>query len=156
LHASQRRFQTLVDSLTDTVFSLNREARFTYLSASVKELLGYTPDEVQQRPVLELIHPDDRASLNDVAARLRAHRGVPVTFTSRMRRRDGAYRLVEIRLNAPDKLDNRNGEFAMTGVARDVEVQRELEGRLHDRVERLNSIVQSTGALFLLVDRDLR
>ncbi len=156
LHASQRRFQTLVDSLTDTVFSLNRETRFTYVSASVRELLGYAAEEVRQRSVLEIIHPDDVALLEDVATRLRAHRGVPATFTCRMRRKDGVYRLVEVRLTAPDKLDNRNGEFAMTGVARDVEAQRELEGRLHDRVERLNSIVQSTGALFLLVDRDLR
>jgi len=156
LRASERRFQMLVNSLTDTVFSLNRDNRITYLSAGATDLLGFSVDELRLGSVFDVIHPDDHALLSDVAQQLRANRGQPATFMCRMRRKDGTLRRVEIRLTAPEKQDNLDGEFAITGLVRDIEVQHELASRLHDRMERLNSIVQSTGALFLLVDRDQR
>jgi PAS domain S-box-containing protein len=154
--ASKQRFEALVDSLTDIVFSLDRESRFTYVSASMRDITGYSPEELRQHTVFELIHPDDHPLMHDVAARLRAERGVPVTFVCRMRRTDRSYRLTEIRMTARERGDSCSGDLAMTGLARDVEARHELERRLHDRMERLNSIVQSTGALFLLVDRDFR
>ncbi len=153
LRSSERRFQLLVNSLTDTVFSLNRDNRMTYLSAGIEDLLGFKVDELRLRSVFEMIHPDDHPLLHEVADRLRAHRGLPATFTCRMQSKDGTHRMVEIRLAAPEKQDNLNGEFAITGLVRDIEAQHELARRLHDRMERLNSIVQSTGALFLLIDR---
>ncbi|HKU98560.1 MAG TPA: PAS domain S-box protein [Vineibacter sp.] len=156
LRTSERRFQMLVDSLTDTVFSLNRDNRITYLSAGIEDLLGFSVNELRLRVVFDVIHPDDHALLDEVAQQLRANRGLPASFTCRMRRKDGAFRRVEIRLTAPERRDNLNGEFAITGLVRDIEVQHELASRLHDRMERLNSIVQSTGALFLLIDRDQR
>jgi len=156
LRTSERRFQMLVNSLTDTVFSLNRDNCITYLSAGIEDLLGFGVDELRLSSVFDVIHPDDHVLLTEIAQQLRANRGLPATFMCQMRRKDGAYRRVEIRLTAPEKRDNLDGEFAITGLARDIEAQHELASRLHDRMERLNSIVQSTGALFLLVDRNQR
>ncbi|HJQ55339.1 MAG TPA: PAS domain S-box protein [Vineibacter sp.] len=154
--ANERKYQSLVNSLADTVFSLDREGSFTYVSDRVVDLLGYRADELLGRSVLEVFHPLDRPLLAGVVTQLRAARGKVEAFTCRLLRKDGGYRLTEIRVAAPEKHANGGGEWAMIGIGRNVEAQHQMERSLHDRMERLNSIVQSTGAFFLLVGRDLR
>jgi PAS domain S-box-containing protein len=51
---------TLLDLILDTVVVVDAHGRFLYLSASVEQLLGYTPAELLGTYMIELVHPDDR------------------------------------------------------------------------------------------------
>ena len=160
VHVSGQRYNVLVKSLADVVFSLDRSGRLSYThthtGAGLSTITGYSPEELRGRTAAELWHPDDRVLLMDLMGRLRTARGKVATQVMRLACKDGSYRFAEVRVVAPEKSENLGGELAMTGVIRDIHAQHELALHLRDRMERLNSIVQSTGALFLLVDRELR
>lgn len=64
---------------------------FERVSPSFERALGYTHDELQSRPFLDYVHPDDRSRAADEIRKLQ--NGIPtVTIESRFRGKDGAYR----------------------------------------------------------------
>ncbi len=154
--AAQKRFDLLAKSLSDAVFSTDRKGRFNYISGAMAQILGYTPEELIGRRPSDTVHPDDRARLEECVAAMREHRGTPVAFPHRGLHKNGSTRQVEVRMTAPDKGDNLEGQLAVTGVMRDVQAQYEMAERLQYELQRLNSVVQSTGAAIVLVDRDMR
>jgi PAS domain S-box-containing protein len=153
-HAARRRFDVLVNSLSDAVFSVDRDGRFSYASDAMLPLTGYRPDELIGRLPRDIVHPDDHAGLRDAIAALRGKPGMPVTFRHRGLRKDGSLRRIEVRMTA--MTDDMGDDFVVTGVARDVEDQHEMQERLHYELQRLDSVVQSSGVSIVLVDRVLR
>jgi len=96
-------------------------------------LLGYTLDELQSRPGLALIHPEDRDALQ--AALARAGAGADVRGEARVIAKDG--HLVHVEYSAhPERRD----DGVLTGVLgafRDVTVQREQQVALVEERQRL-------------------
>jgi len=96
-------------------------------------LLGYTLDELQSRPGLALIHPDDRLALQSALSR--ANAGEDVHGEARVIAKDG--HLVHVEYSAhPERRD----DGTLTGVLgafRDVTVQREQQVALAEERQRL-------------------
>jgi PAS domain S-box-containing protein len=102
----------------------------------------------------DIVHPDDHAGLRDAVAAQRRNPGTPVTFRHRGLRKDGSLRRIEVRMTA--MTDEMGDDCVVTGVARDVEDQHAMQERLHYELQRLDSVVQSSGVSIVLIDRDLR
>ena len=82
-------FDKILDLLVDTVCVVDAEGRYVYVSASCEDLLGYRPEELIGRNMIELVHPDDRERTLAVAAEIM--QGQPQThFENRYVRKDGA------------------------------------------------------------------
>ena len=96
-------------------------------------LLGYTLDELQSRPGLALIHPDDRDALQSELARAGA--GADVHGEARVIAKDG--HLVHVEYSAhPERRDD--GILSgVLGAFRDVTVQREQQVALAEERQRL-------------------
>ena len=153
LQSSRRRYESLVNSLADVVFACDRTGSITYISARVTRFLGYAADSLNGRDILSLIHPEDHDKVRR-AMRSVHPRGAPLTVVCRAVRPDGAARFVEMRLGAGES--DETGYRAISGVIRDIHKQHHLVLQLRNEMSRLNSIVHSSGALILLVDRDGR
>ena len=81
-------FDKVLDLLVDTVCVVDAEGRYVYVSASCEQLLGYRPEELIGRNMIELVHPDDRERTLAVAAEIM--QGRPQThFENRYVRKDG-------------------------------------------------------------------
>ena len=52
---------TVVDLLLDAICVVDIQGRYLYVSAAFERIFGYTPEEVIGHPMIELVHPDDRA-----------------------------------------------------------------------------------------------
>ncbi len=64
LQASERRFKELIRNSSDSVTILNNNGEQTYVSDVVEKMLGYTPSELINIPVIkEMIHPDDQENV---------------------------------------------------------------------------------------------
>ena len=102
-------------------------------TSGLKVLLGYTLEDLQARPGLALIHPDDRTDIQDALSR--ANAGAEVQGETRVIAKDG--RVVHVAYRAhPER--NLDGSLAgVLGAFRDVTLQKQQEAALVAERQRL-------------------
>ena len=99
LRASEARYRATFESLHDVFYQANNEGLITLMSPSCLRHTGYTPDELEGRPIRDLfVHQDqyaavvsellERETVNDAEATLRTKSGelVPVSVNATMLR----------------------------------------------------------------------
>ncbi len=119
--------------------------RFLRLNAAWTDLLGYPLGELEGRPFLDFVHPDDISKTLDAFERLRA--GEEVTqFVNRYRSRDGSYRWIEWRAQP-------GGEFFYCS-ARDITKRVIAEEALRESRKRLEDLVLVVGDWIWETDAD--
>jgi PAS domain S-box-containing protein len=119
---------SIADHLSDIVSIHDPDGTCRYVSAAVKDVLGYHPQEIVGSRPLDYMHPDDRPQLEIVYRDV--IRGTPSTIAYRLRHKDSEYIWVEASLRAV------RGEH--TGLVKEVVCStRPIGGAA--RVERLSS-----------------
>ena len=105
---------TFFDVSLDLLVIRELDGRVVRASPSWETILGHRPEEMEGRPLLRLLHPDDHAATMEsvVEVETRGPNDPVVGFINRYRHREGGYRLLEWRAR-------RVGE-RIYGVARDV------------------------------------
>ncbi len=81
----------LFEMTSDLLATISLEGRFTLLNPAWEQVLGWTREELQSRPVADFVHPEDAAQL---LGPMRAGNGHPAeieNFTTRYRHRDGSW-----------------------------------------------------------------
>ncbi|MFG1359275.1 diguanylate cyclase domain-containing protein [Xanthobacter pseudotagetidis] len=91
--ASEQRdlYALIAEHNTDTLVRGNLEGVRLYISSSVRDLLGYAPEEMVGRRAAELVHPDDLPEFRRMMEDVRAGRVELLRTEHRQRRKDGAY-----------------------------------------------------------------
>lgn len=56
----QRRYRTLIEKSPNVIGVVGNDGLLQYVSPSIERILGHHPTEVEGRPVLDLVHPEDR------------------------------------------------------------------------------------------------
>jgi diguanylate cyclase (GGDEF)-like protein/PAS domain S-box-containing protein len=78
----------LVDMLLDAICVVDKEGHFLFVSAACERIFGYSPQEMLDRPMIELVHPDDRSRTLDAVQEIMAGAAKPV-FENRYVHKDG-------------------------------------------------------------------
>jgi diguanylate cyclase (GGDEF)-like protein/PAS domain S-box-containing protein len=94
----------VLDLVPDAVCVVDAEGRYLFVNASFERIFGYRPDEVIGRPMIELVHPDDREPTLQAAARVQSGQ-LQRHFRNRYVRKDGS--IVDIQWSARVSPDNR-------------------------------------------------
>jgi PAS domain S-box-containing protein len=102
-------------------------------TSGLNVLLGYTLDELQSRPGLALIHPDDRFALQSALSRAGA--GADVRGEARVIAKDG--HLVHVEYSAHPERREDGTLSGVIGAFRNVTVQREQQVALAEERQRL-------------------
>ena len=56
----RHRYRALLEKSPNVIAVCGADGRFRYVSPSIDRLLGYEPAAVEGRPMIDLVHPDDR------------------------------------------------------------------------------------------------
>jgi PAS domain S-box-containing protein len=127
LQRSERNFRTLIEASPDGVV-VHRQGRVVYVNPAIVSSLGHEKAaELLDKPVLELVHPDDRAM---VSQRLAAREGGtgPDRRPSerRLLRKDGSMLVVEV-VGLPVTFE---GGEAIMAITRDLTERMHIQQRL--------------------------
>jgi PAS domain S-box-containing protein len=151
LRGSVNQFKSLVESSPDIVWRINTDGVITYMSPSVKQVLGFEPDEFIGRNFDQQF--DDRESrhkaLMILSQRLRGDLGHgPVVYELQYTHRNGTSITAEIR-SAP--ILGEDGELLEEqGISRDITEH----SRLKEELERMATL-ESIGILAAGIAQDL-
>ena len=92
LRHSEERYRTMVSTANEGIWLIDLDGKTAYANDRMSHLLGFTPQELRQRTVLDCVFPADR----DLARQRIAHNlmGEAEQFDFRFRRKDGSELLV--------------------------------------------------------------
>jgi two-component system cell cycle sensor histidine kinase/response regulator CckA len=114
-------FEMSLDLLSISGF----DGRFKRVNPSWTKTLGWSAQELLARPLIEFVHPEDRAATLAGREGLKANQPL-IGLNNRYICKDGSYRWLEWRSVSHAERE------VVYGVARDVTMQREAEGVLRD------------------------
>ncbi|GAB2926885.1 sensor domain-containing protein [Rheinheimera gaetbuli] len=119
---SYKALSNYIDLLLDAICVVDKFGRFEFVSAGAERIFGYTRPEMLGRPMIELVHPDDRERTLKAAEEINGG-AVKIDFENRYIRKDGqiVHLLWSARWSASDK--------RRVAVARDISRSKKIEAR---------------------------
>lgn len=143
LQESEERFRNFFDLTADLVCIATIEGYFLQLNESWEKVLGYSRQELLDKPYLEFIHPDDRESTRQVVKEKLERGKTVLSFTNRYLRNDGS--AVWLEWSYRPVLD----KGITFGVARDITERKKLEAEREILNEQLaqSKKLESVGRL---------
>ncbi|MBY0475816.1 MAG: diguanylate cyclase [Nitrosomonas sp.] len=85
---SYKALTNYIDLLLDVICVVDKDGCFEYVSSGAERIFGYTSEEMLGRPMIELVHLDDRKSTLQAASEINSG-VIKVDFENRYIRKDG-------------------------------------------------------------------
>ncbi len=139
LHQEQEFARRLVESFPDMIVVLDREGQYTYVSARMKEQLGYEPEEILGKGLGERTHVEDRGALLTLHREMVEGKRNYGTVEYRTLHKDGNWRTV--RGTASPLSDAGGNIIGVIASARDITDLKRLEQQV-SQSERLAAMGQ--------------
>lgn len=147
---SEERFQDIAGSTGDWIWEIDVNGRYTYSSAVVEKILGYTAEEVTGKYFYDFFHPNDRERLKQGAFEAFAKKEAFKDFPNMNIRKDGQVVILE---TSGVPLIDANGELiGFRGVDRDVTERKKAEEDLTQLLSLHDATLEATADGILVVD----
>jgi PAS domain S-box-containing protein len=148
LEAQEEKFRSIFESFQDIYYRTNDRGIITIISPSVQEVLGYTPEEVIGRPVLDYyFDPEDGGALAAEIQRIGGLRN----YETRMRHKDG--RAVSVLISARVSPEGVRGT---EGIARDVTEMRQMQDDLRLAKDAAETALEAKTQFLANMSHELR
>jgi PAS domain S-box-containing protein len=144
-------YRTLVEDSNDVATVIDPDGTITFVSPSVRRVLGYEPEELVGEVGYEYQHPDDREVVAERIEALRADPEEPQTAEVRFERADGSWCWIETTMR------NRIDDDAIGGVlvnSRDITERKERERKRRKLAEEYDALLDNSGDAIFLLDVD--
>jgi len=139
LRESERELRELIDSVPGMIIVANSEGQ-QYANKRFLDFTGATIEDVMGVGGLSLIHPDEREMVMSEWLRCSAL-GQPLELDHRLKRFDGIYRWVHVRIDP--LLDEQGRIVRWYGLLTDVDDHREMEEALRSTRRKLFAATQA-------------
>ena len=137
LRESEKRYRTLIETINDIVFVLDREGKFTYLNKKFEEVTGYSTEEMIGKHFTKIIAPEYVESTVDRFRRGLAGEEIPM-YEIEVIKKDGER--IPVELNVTTLYDEGGNAVGRLGVARDITERKRMEKSLVELNEALKLI----------------
>ncbi|MFW5748678.1 MAG: PAS domain S-box protein, partial [Chloroflexota bacterium] len=147
----ERYCELLAEHAQDIIYRVRLvpDQRFEYVSPSVTEIIGYTPEDHYADPTLgyRLVHPDDRHLLQAAA-----NQADSAPLVLRWVRKDGTVIWMEQRNQVI--YDDSGQPVALEGIARNITERKAFESALQEKSDQLEYFFRQGPNLLCIADTD--
>ncbi|RAV98199.1 PAS domain S-box protein [Pseudochryseolinea flava] len=154
LMEAQSRYRLVSENSRDFIALHTPEGLYSYVSPSVKDLLGYEERELLGTSGFELIHPDDMQTIVEHAKEDALKGKIVANAQFRMRRKDGNYIWVES--YTKPILDDAGNVTAVQTSARDITVRKKSELQLIDAKEKAEEATKAKSTFLSMMSHEIR
>ncbi len=141
LKAEEARFQALVESGNDIIIVFNETLRPKYISPSMQGILGYTKEEAYSLDMMQIVHPEDQAHVEEELHQSIQQPGNTIFVTpARMKHKNGSWRWFD------GTITNMLHNPEIRGIVdnfKDITVKVETEQKLKEAKDKLESLIES-------------
>jgi len=141
LEKSEKLFKGMIENSEDLITIINANGEPMYASPAVAKKFGYTPEEVLNLNIMEVIHPEDIPVAGAFIAELMGHPALPMTAPLiRERKKDGTYIWIEGTLTNFLETDGIN---AIVANFRDITERKKADEENRFKANLLNTVGQA-------------
>jgi PAS domain S-box-containing protein len=154
LAESEKLYKLLSENMKDFITLHTLEGDYTFVSPSVEDMLGYTPEELLGRNAMEFVHPDDVANLDEVQnERLKGHETY-VNPPYRFKAKNGEYIWIE-ELTTP--VLNEHGELVcLQSTSRNITERKHFEQALMEAKDKAELATKAKSTFLSMMSHEIR
>jgi len=147
LMESEERYRLIAERVTDVIWSMNTDLRYTYVSPSVKQQRGYSVEEAMAQTIEDMMPHASMETATKLFSKALSTENVDkrdsssaATVDLEMYCKDGSTIWVETTSNI--LYDKNNNPVAIVGISRDITERKRAEGALRESEEKFRILVE--------------
>jgi two-component system, sensor histidine kinase len=151
LRQSEEKYRSLVEDITEVIFSVDLEGKFTFISPSIKDFGQYDVEEIIGTPFTDYVHPDDLKEI--VESFQKALSGIIVPYEFRAFDKNGNIKYIR----STSKLQFENDTpIGLHGVMIDITQKKKFEEELKRAKEEAESAVKIKSQFLTTISHEIR
>ncbi|MBI4252389.1 MAG: GAF domain-containing protein, partial [Candidatus Tectomicrobia bacterium] len=156
LHDEEKRSREFLNSVvgdtSDPIIITSQDRTILLWNSGAEELYGYSESETLGRKI-DFIVPEDDARQKGIVGRVTAE-GVPVTYETRRRHKDGG--LIPVTITLSPVQDERGAVVAIAGIHKDLSEWKRAERALQEAKEEAEAANRAKSAFLSNLNHELR
>lgn len=159
LRASEERYRLIAENASDVIWTMDPDANFTYVSPSVQQLSGYTPEEVMELGLPALADEEScefvRQVLREAVTEASEHPEVvrkPITLEMLQKGKDGSRGWAEIKVALIR--DSSGSPIGVQGVTRDITERKAAEEVVKRSEEYFKALTENIVDVIVVLNGD--
>lgn len=152
---AERNLSFFADNIDDIIWQISADGTLLYLSSGIEKLLGYLPESMLGRSILELVAPASRHIFNQlIDSGFSNDVDLPRKFEMQLLHANGSVRWGEVNYIVRNGFYTR--QMKIIGILSDITLRRESERILQATSQRLLELNKTKDKFMSLIAHDLR
>jgi len=141
LSNSESKFRRIVENANDIISLIDLEGKIVYISPNLTPLTGNTTAELEGKPFMPFLHPDDQPHYAEAFHRVvtTGQRQSDVAYRARMKNGLWQWQVTNLSASHDD-----NGNLLIVSVARDITDRKQAEEDLRDSERKYRNIFENS------------
>lgn len=144
LMENERRFRSLVETITDWIWEVDENSVYVYASPKIRDILGLEPEDIIGKTPFDLMHPQDGQRLAEMFGQCREQRKPFIAVENVNIHKNGS--LVTIESSGVPVFDDDGAFRGYRGIDRDVTDRKKLEEK-YLQAQKMEAVGQLAGGI---------
>ncbi|MEB3178171.1 MAG: PAS domain S-box protein [Nostocaceae cyanobacterium] len=149
IERNEDKWRTLIHNSSDIISVIHPEGNVRYVSPSIEKILGYPPEDIIGKNVLDTIHTEDIKKFVQTLNYVSENPTATASIEYRCRRKDGSWCVLESTVR--NLVDNPS-VAGIVSHSRDITERKQMEEALRQSEERLRLVIQNMPVMMYAFD----